>query len=238
MLLIYKIAFISDPNYADELGCTALHRAAANGEIGCMKILKECGSLHKPNAQGNFPCHWAALNGQAAAVKFLIENYDIDMLAKNIAGRSILTEAFQSQNTEVIEHCLSHSSATEEKLMKTDDVDLTDKVTIEGEFDDNTKHSITHSMDFTPNLYNSTLSLSASATTEPVINGSDHSASSRRVIQVRELPITRADNPFGSDIAPEDDTTGIVKGKDHFSTKYLLEYIYKSSPCMLNYHFR
>ena len=28
------------------------------------------------------------------------------------------------------------------------------------------------------------------------------------VLKVRELPITRADNPFGTDLAPEDDTTG------------------------------
>ena len=30
-----------------------------------------------------------------------------------------------------------------------------------------------------------------------------------KLLYVRELPITRADNPFGTDTAPEDDTTGL-----------------------------
>jgi predicted nicotinamide N-methyase len=35
-------------------------------------------------------------------------------------------------------------------------------------------------------------------------------AGNSAVIKVRELPITRADNPFGTEVAPEDDTTGLA----------------------------
>jgi hypothetical protein len=31
---------------------------------------------------------------------------------------------------------------------------------------------------------------------------------SSQILKMRELPITRADNPFGSETAPEDDSTG------------------------------
>ena len=179
----------ADPNYGDDNGTMAMHRAAANGQVGCLQVLKEFGSLHKPNMQGNLPIHWAALNGQAESLKYLIDNYDVDMLIKNDAGRSTLTEAFQSQKTEVIEICLSHPSASEENLMKTDDPDV--KVSIEGD-DDNDydeKHAVVHLMDFSSSLPNND--------------------SPRLQLKIRELPITRADNPFGSDTAPEDDTTGL-----------------------------
>ena len=177
----------ADANFADESGTTAMHRAAANGEVGCMKILKEFGSGHTQNTQGNFPIHWAALNAQEAALKFLFENYDVDVLVKNAAGRSTLSEAFQTQKTEIIEICLSHSSASEENLLKTD---ADTKVTIDGDFAE--KHAVVHEMDF-----------SYSGDKKGKQNENN-----RRILKVRELPITRADSPFGSDTAPEDDTTG------------------------------
>jgi ankyrin repeat protein len=177
----------ADANFADESGTTAMHRAAANGEVGCMKILKEFGSMHTQNLQGNFPIHWAALNAQEAALKFLFENYDVDVLAKNGAGRSTLSEAFQTQKTEIIEICLSHSSASEENLLKTD---ADTRVTVDGDYAE--KHAVVHEMDF-----------SCSGDKK-----GKQSENNRRILKVRELPITRADSPFGSDTAPEDDTTG------------------------------
>jgi predicted nicotinamide N-methyase len=186
-------------NYADDMGTTALHRAAANGEVGCLKILKEFGALHSPNAQGNFPIHWAALNGKAESLRFLFESYEVDVLAKNAAGRSTLTEAFQSQKPDVIEICLSHNSANEENLMKMDPG--TDaKVTVEGGGDGDgeddsqnlEKHAVFHLMDFTQSsFYGNQIGVQ------------------RKVVRVRELPISRADNPFGSETAPQDDTTGL-----------------------------
>jgi predicted nicotinamide N-methyase len=185
----------ADANYADSNGTTAMHRAAANGQVTCLQVLKEFGALPKGNTEGNLPTHWAALNGQAGALKFLLENFDTDVLAKNHAGRSTLTEAFQSQNTEVIELCLSHPSASEENLMKTD-TDNT-KVTVDGEsgadgYDES--HAVVHEMDFSS-------SLPPDAAAGGVGGGG--------TLKVRELPITRADSPFGSDTAPEDDTTGL-----------------------------
>lgn len=180
-------------NYQDESGTTALHKAAANGEVECMIILKQQGANHVSNAQGNYPLHWAAQNGKFGAVKYLIDNYeDIDMLVQNSFGRSILTEAFQSQNTDVIELCLSHSSATEEKLMpsttttNTNDTNTSDDTSPTQNATDT--NAITHYMKFTTDLN----------TPNPL-----------PILTIRELPIERADNPFGTDHIPEDDTTGL-----------------------------
>lgn len=106
----------ADANFADGGGNTGLHRAAANGHIQCLCTLKEFGANYVANAEGNFPAHWAAQNAKLAALQFLIEAYDVDMLAKNSAGRSVLTEAFASKDTECIEACLSHPSAHEDRL--------------------------------------------------------------------------------------------------------------------------
>ena len=167
----------ADANYADDSGTTAMHRAAANGELGCMKILKDFGSKHTQNLQGNFPIHWAALNAQEAALTFLFDNYEVDVLTKNQAGRSTLSEAFQTQKTEIIACCLSHSSATEEALLRTD---ADTKITVDG--DDAEKHAVVHEMDF--NL-------------SPIKSDSKQSTGRRHILKIRELPITRADNPFG-----------------------------------------
>ena len=96
-----------DVNYADpDLGNTALHRAAANGEVTCMAILFKAGAQHNANFQGNYPIHWAALNGKPDSLQFLFDHYECDVLIQNQLGRSTLTEAFQSQSTSVIELCL------------------------------------------------------------------------------------------------------------------------------------
>lgn len=73
--------------------------AAANGEIDCMRVLHTSKAILLPNEAGNLPTHWAAQNGRAEALKFLLEHYEVDMLIQNKAGRSVLTEAFQSQNS-------------------------------------------------------------------------------------------------------------------------------------------
>ena len=180
-----------------------MHRAAANGQVGCLKILKEFGSIHRANKQGNLPIHWAALNGQVESLKFVFDHYDVDVLTKNDAGRSTLTEAFQSQKTEVIEICLSHPSATEEKLMETESPDAkvvttTDEneggnegmdVDRDPSYDE--KNAVVHEMDFSSSIPKET------------------DRNNRRTMKIRELPITRADNPFGSESNPDADTTGL-----------------------------
>ncbi len=103
----------ADVNFVDSNGNTAMHKAAANGNVNCMKVLKSFGANYVVNNEGNFPAHWAAQNGKLAALQFLVDNYDVDMLAKNSVGRSILTEAFASKDEQSIELCLSHPSANE-----------------------------------------------------------------------------------------------------------------------------
>ncbi|KAJ1439784.1 putative methyltransferase-domain-containing protein [Ochromonadaceae sp. CCMP2298] len=203
-------------DHLDESRSSAMHKAAANGEVACLKVLHEFGAQYVKNNTGNSPAHWAAQNGKAEALKFLIESYkDIDVLDKNDLGRSVLTEAFQSKSTECIELCLSHDSATEERLLpqgsqtkttnsqgeetinvkvSADEGDGGMEVEEAGEMDVDAADSdaVTHSMGFAYGL----------------AAGEDPSAASVRV-QVRELPITRADSPFGSTAAPEDDTTGL-----------------------------
>ena len=73
--------------------------AAANGEMECMSVLHTSHAVLLPNEAGNLPTHWAAQNGRADALKFLLEHYEVDVLLQNKAGRSVLTEAFQSQNS-------------------------------------------------------------------------------------------------------------------------------------------
>lgn len=147
------------------------------------------------------PVHWAASNKQLAAVQFFLENFKVDVLAKNQLGRSTLTEAFQSQDKDIIEACLSHSSASEEKLLQgfdkveqeettTESVDasggkeMSDGDDILANSEEKKDHALTHKMK---------LCRDSSST-----------------LLIRELPITRADNPFGTDVAPENDTTGLA----------------------------
>jgi hypothetical protein len=207
----------ADVNYVDSnSGNTALHRAAANGHVKCMKILKDRGALHKKNNEGNYPIHWAAQNGQPQALKFLFDSFEgIDVLEKNNQGRSTLTEAFQSGSTDAIELCLSHSTASEDRLLpdnkNNQEGEMEEQEEREGEEEENDgserkegeqkKNEITHEMQFT---------------------------STGDVVRVRELPITRADNPFGSEEKPEDDTTGqFVVTSYYFFISFHIILLYK-----------
>lgn len=191
----------ADCNYVDpETGNTALHRAAANGECECIKILIKYGSKHIQNLQGNYPIHWAAQNGKTEALKLLFDNYvDVDVLARNSFGLSTLSEAFNSKDADCIEVCLTHSSASEEKLIPkgcTESETTGDGSGSSGCSSDN-KNAVLHFMTFSNLLQQSV--------------GDDGSSSSDNstVLRIRELPITRADDPFGTDTRPEDDTTGL-----------------------------
>lgn len=167
-----------DVNFRDYGGSTALHKASANGHVNCLKILKDHGAEHVANNEGNYPIHWAAQNGNDAALKFLFDNYDVDVLASNSAGRTTLTEAFQSGNTESIAICMAHPSVTEERLLPKNEAEESEMKNEK----DLIKHAVSHKMCIYEN----------------------------EIMKIRELPIIRADNPFGSDQNPEDDTTGKI----------------------------
>jgi len=107
-----------------ETGNSGLHMASANGHTSVVKLLI-LGHRHpfSKNNAGNSPLHWAAANGQAEVVEFLTTQtiVSVDVLEKNQFGRSALTEGFTSQKEDVVKSLLEHDSATEEKLLSTDD---------------------------------------------------------------------------------------------------------------------
>jgi hypothetical protein len=144
--------------------------------------LKEFGAEYCANETGNYPIHWAAQNSKKEALAFLMDNYDVDVLAQNMFGRSTLTEAFDSKSTEVIELCLSHQSSSEEKLLPQPKINL-ENDTEKSEITD--KDAVMHHFSFRGN---------------PLIV--------RNILKIRELPITRANSPFGTKAEPDADTTG------------------------------
>jgi uncharacterized protein len=178
-----------------DIPCSGLHRASANGHVSCINVLLDHGAQHITNASGNYPIHWAAQNGQFEALKTLLSRCpDCDVLAQNSFGRSVMTEAFDSKNQDVIEICLSHPSAAEDRMLSNTAKDVSkDSIKEEENEDEDAANAsssdaeaeaIHHEFNFNPNL-------------------------SSQLIKIRELPIARADNPFGSDARPEDDTTGL-----------------------------
>jgi len=187
-------------NHRDAGGNTAVHKASANGEVSCLQVLKDFGAEYSANTEGNLPTHWAAQNAKVDALRFLIETYGdkVDVLAQNRFGRSSLTEAFQSQNEAVIELCLSHPSANEERLLpggKSNDKKQTLDESLEG------MEISEEEMATSPEQY---LEQHAVIHNMALLSG----VPSEQLV-IRELPITRADDPFGTESAPEDDTTGL-----------------------------
>ncbi|GLE06253.1 hypothetical protein PINS_up015495 [Pythium insidiosum] len=96
---------------------TPLHMACANGHADCVKELLAHGVAHVANSSGNTPLHWAVQNKHLAVIKLLLEGIeDIDVLAQNGFGRGCVTEAFQTEDAEILSALLEHKSASEERL--------------------------------------------------------------------------------------------------------------------------
>lgn len=175
---------------------------------------------------------WAVQNQKLEAVSFLLENYEVDVLQKNSFGRSVLTDAFQTGNTDIIGLCLSHSSSSEERLIDVDNGSTTtksgnnnsneeSKSFTESHEDNNNNNNndnnnnnqnnenrgneVIHEFDMTPLVSQLVDDNSSTTQIESV------ETRQRKVLKVRELPITHADNPFGGISTPEDDTTGLFK---------------------------
>ncbi|EKX39946.1 hypothetical protein GUITHDRAFT_113938 [Guillardia theta CCMP2712] len=66
-----------------------------------------------PNSSGNTALHWAIQNKQKESVKMLIEKCSsVDVLYKNSFGKSALSEAFGTEDEELVQLLLGHSSAS------------------------------------------------------------------------------------------------------------------------------
>ena len=129
----------------------------------------------------------------------------IDVLATNKNGLSTLTEAFNSGDSDVIAACLEHPTSSEEKLLSgmdkkqfstKDDIENDNNPSEEKDVDGNIKPhgAVDHIFNF--------------------------SSGEHKTLFLRELPISRADNPFGNEQSPEDDTTG----KRYFFYKQQFEF--------------
>ena len=98
-------------DFADDGGNTALHKAAANGHAGAVERLLAAGAAFLPNESGNMPLHWGVQQGHLEVVKALLLRSDADVLVQNSFGRSVVTEAFEKAEAQVVEAVLQHSSA-------------------------------------------------------------------------------------------------------------------------------
>jgi ankyrin repeat protein/predicted nicotinamide N-methyase len=122
-------AFMTTSEYVmlpNDSGNTALHWAAANGRADVVKTLLRCGGGNSAatkkeredpkDGDGDGDGVATAAEGTTTAAAAIDEG-GIDVLRRNAFGRSILTEAFQGDNPDVIQYVLEHSSAAEERLL-------------------------------------------------------------------------------------------------------------------------
>ena len=58
--LLTVLGMRGDVNCRDVAGNTAIHRAAANGFVSCLAVLKEHKARYLENNEGNYPSHWAS----------------------------------------------------------------------------------------------------------------------------------------------------------------------------------
>ena len=94
-------------NHGDECGNNALHRAAFCGNLVAAEILLQSGApANGQNWYGKTPAHKAvqANNNTALAMLELLKQYDADFSLTDIHGNTLLHEAANLENKELIEY--------------------------------------------------------------------------------------------------------------------------------------
>lgn len=111
--LKYLLSIGCDVNHLDKGGSSALHKAAANGFVEILDVLRLAGARFVANQSGNTPLHFACLTGQSVSAGWLLKNYgsDCNVFAKNLVGKSAFTEATSGGHEEIARMLLAHSSA-------------------------------------------------------------------------------------------------------------------------------
>lgn len=223
---------------------TALHYAAANGHVAVVQLLLSCGADPMAcNPQKNTPLHWAAANGHLETVRAMLTSttasvsaaatatatstsltstrttMEIDVLQRNAAGRSILTEGFSSENHNLTALLLEHDSASEERLVETstgpggvkmedDDDDDNDDDNAKGKDKDKNADpaSVVHDLVFG----RCTNSNSCTENTDTNTDADTPNKQGRVRIQVREQVMARTsqDSILGQEL-PDQDATGL-----------------------------
>lgn len=152
------------------------------------------------NESGNTPLHWAVQNQHEKVVRVLLAKLgNVDVLARNSFGKSVLTEGFSGKNQEVLKMLLEHSSADEDALMG----GMGDKGKDDNGMDVAVSMGENAAGEGGPNA------AAAAAEGEGLVHHfvMDREKEPDRVLRVREMEIKHADDPFGQ--APADDTTGL-----------------------------
>src|SRR6056297_1296860 len=90
--------------------------ACANGHVDCVAWLIDQGVEGcAANESGNSPLHWAVQNQHEAVVRLLLEKLEnVDVLARNAFGKSVLTEGFAGKSQGILKLLLEHPSADED----------------------------------------------------------------------------------------------------------------------------
>ena len=198
-------------NYMDDRGNTPLHMACANGHLPCIKILLLNDAKHLSNHQGSTPLNWAILNEQIASTSLLLSHFqnDIDVLAPDSGGtkgKSLLSQAYDLDDAEIIRAILNHPSCDEDKMMNSitlsskEDTDNTNttksdvgEVSGKDKYNKNQKEQKDDAVIPKPTSVVHKFCLDS---TRPDV-----------YISVRELAISHAEKPFGDDA--ESDSTGL-----------------------------
>ena len=156
------------------------------------------------NESGNTPLHWAVQNQHDEVVSLLLAKLDnVDVLIRNGFGKSVLTEGFAGKNQEILKMLLEHSSAAEDALMGGTGQGLKEEALHEmneGEEEGEEGEEVAMTLAIGEN---------DEATAAVVVHRLvlDKSEEPGRVLQIRELEIKHADDPFGQ--AAAEDTTGL-----------------------------